>query len=68
MIEIQGLTKEYGDLVAVDDVTLTAQPGEVFGLLGQNGAGKSTTIGCLVTMVVVSLIAAWISAKRFRFQ
>ena len=33
MIEIQGLRKTYGELVAVDDVTFTAQPGELFGLL-----------------------------------
>jgi len=51
MIEIRGLRKEYGDLVAVDDVTLTASPGEVFGLLGPNGAGKSTTIGCLSGLI-----------------
>jgi len=51
MIEIQGLRKEFGDLVAVDDVSFTAHPGEVFGLLGPNGAGKSTTIGCLSGLV-----------------
>ena len=47
MIEVHGLRKQYGDLVAVDDVTFTAEPGAVFGLLGPNGAGKSTTIGCI---------------------
>ena len=47
MIEVQGLRKEYGDLVAVDDVTFSAEDGAIFGLLGPNGAGKSTTIGCL---------------------
>ena len=51
MIEIQGLRKEFGDLVAVDDVSFQAQPGEVFGLLGPNGAGKSTTIGCLSGLI-----------------
>ena len=51
MIEVQGLRKEYGDLVAVDDVTFAAQSGEVFGLLGPNGAGKSTTIGCLSGLI-----------------
>jgi len=51
MIEIQGLRKEFGDLVAVDDVSFAAQPGEVFGLLGPNGAGKSTTIGCLSGLI-----------------
>jgi ABC-2 type transport system ATP-binding protein len=44
VIETQGLTKRYGDLVAVDDLSLTLQAGEVFGLLGPNGSGKTTTI------------------------
>ena len=39
-----GLTKRYGDLVAVDDLDLELRRGEIFGLLGQNGAGKTTTI------------------------
>ncbi len=47
MIEVEGLRKEYGDLVAVDDVSFTAKPGTIFGLLGPNGAGKSTSIGCV---------------------
>ncbi len=47
MIEVEGLRKTFGDLVAVDDVSFRAEPGAIFGLLGPNGAGKSTTIGCL---------------------
>ena len=47
MIEVQSLRKQYGDLVAVDDVSFTARTGGIFGLLGPNGAGKSTTIGCI---------------------
>ncbi len=39
-----GLTKQYGDLTAVDSLDLVVHPGEVFGLLGPNGAGKTTTI------------------------
>ncbi len=46
-IVVQGLRKQYGDLVAVDDVSFTAEPGAIFGLLGPNGAGKTTTIGCI---------------------
>jgi ABC-2 type transport system ATP-binding protein len=44
MIEARGLTKRYGDRLAVDDLTFTVQPGQVTGFLGPNGAGKSTTM------------------------
>ena len=44
MIEARGLTKRYGDKVAVDDLTFTVRPGMVTGFLGPNGAGKSTTM------------------------
>ncbi len=47
MIEVSDLRKEYGELVAVDDISFVAEPGAIFGLLGPNGAGKSTTIGCI---------------------
>ena len=43
-IQTHGLTKTYGDLVAVDKLNLAIRTGEVFGLLGPNGAGKTTTI------------------------
>ena len=44
MIEIQHLTKRFGPLTAVSDLSLTVRPGEVLGFLGPNGAGKSTTM------------------------
>ena len=44
VLETKGLTKRYGDFVAVDHLDLTIKEGEVFGLLGPNGAGKTTTI------------------------
>jgi ABC-2 type transport system ATP-binding protein len=44
MIEISHLTKRYGPLTAVDDISFTVAPGEVLGFLGPNGAGKSTTM------------------------
>ena len=44
MIEVKGLTKQYGPVRAVDDITFTVKPGVVTGFLGPNGAGKSTTM------------------------
>ncbi|GAA0799809.1 ABC transporter ATP-binding protein [Spirilliplanes yamanashiensis] len=44
MIEVRGLTKRYGDVLAVDDLSFDVQPGKVTGFLGPNGAGKSTTM------------------------
>ena len=47
MLELQRLTKRYGALTAVRDLSFTVRPGEVFGLLGPNGSGKSTTVKVL---------------------
>lgn len=47
-IETEGLRKEFGNTVAVDDINLEVEAGEVFGFLGPNGAGKSTTINMLL--------------------
>ena len=44
MIEVRGLTKRYGDTLAVDDLSFDVEPGKVTGFLGPNGAGKSTTM------------------------
>ncbi|MDJ0755044.1 MAG: ABC transporter ATP-binding protein [Ardenticatenaceae bacterium] len=46
-IAVQGLTRHFGDLCAVDQLTFTVMPGEIFGFLGPNGAGKTTTIKML---------------------
>lgn len=43
-LELEGITKRFGDLVAVNDLSLQLQPGEVFGFVGSNGAGKTTTM------------------------
>ena len=48
IIQVRGLTKAYGQLPAVDHVSLSVKAGTVFGLLGANGAGKSTTIECIL--------------------
>ena len=48
MLRICGLTKRYGEKVAVDNVSLEIKPGEVYGFIGHNGAGKTTTIKAVV--------------------
>ena len=54
MIECQGLTKQYGRLRAVDDLSFRVQPGEVLGFLGPNGAGKTTTMRIVAGFVPAS--------------
>ncbi|MFC6903982.1 ABC transporter ATP-binding protein [Halalkalicoccus tibetensis] len=49
-IETEGLTKRYGDEVAVDDLSIEIEPGTVYGFLGPNGAGKTTTMRMLTTL------------------
>jgi ABC-2 type transport system ATP-binding protein len=51
MVEIDNLTKQYGDHLAVDHLTLGIAAGEIFSLLGANGAGKTTTINLLLNFV-----------------
>src|SRR5512143_2269831 len=60
-IRTEGLTKRFGDVLAVDDLTLTVEPGEIFGFLGPNGAGKSTTIRMLLDELRPTAGRAWIS-------
>lgn len=51
MIRLESVTRRFGDLTAVDRLSLSIEPGEVFGLLGPNGAGKSTTISMTVGLL-----------------
>jgi ABC-2 type transport system ATP-binding protein len=51
MIEVRGLTKLYGEFVAVNELSFAVQPGEVMGLVGPNGAGKTTTLRCLAGII-----------------
>lgn len=60
MIRLKDLTKRFGQRLAVDALTLEVRRGDVFGLLGHNGAGKSTSIGMLLGQVWPSSGEAWI--------
>jgi len=51
MLNVNELSKNYGDFVAVDRISFSAEKGKVFGLLGPNGAGKSTTINCIAGLL-----------------
>ena len=51
MLDVRGLRKAYGSLVAVHDVSLTLRAGEIVGLLGPNGAGKTTTVSMVAGLV-----------------
>ncbi|MEV6283658.1 ABC transporter ATP-binding protein [Kribbella sp. NPDC051770] len=51
MVQVHGLTKRYGDTLAVDGVDLVVRPGEVYGFLGPNGAGKTTTLRILTGLI-----------------
>ena len=50
-IETKSLTKSFGDLVAVNDISFSVEQGEIFGFLGPNGAGKSTTMMIFTTLL-----------------
>ena len=51
MLQIKGLVKRYGDILALDHLDLDVKEGEIFGLLGPNGSGKTTAIGCMLALL-----------------
>ena len=61
MIELVHLTKKFGDLIAVDDVTLKLPRGEFFALLGPNAAGKTTTLKVLAGLMRPTSGTAWVA-------
>lgn len=66
MIHIENLVKRYGDLVALDHLSLDIQEGEVFGLLGPNGSGKTTAINCLLALLKYDKGTITIFGKEMR--
>ena len=66
MIEVRGLTKHYGDRVAVDDLSFTVRPGMVTGFLGPNGAGKSTTMRLILGLDAPTRGSVTVNGKPYR--
>ncbi|MQA02803.1 MAG: ATP-binding cassette domain-containing protein [Streptosporangiales bacterium] len=60
VLQARGLTKRYGQVLAVDEVSLQVRPGEIYGFLGLNGAGKSTTMRMVLGMTRPSAGAAYL--------
>ncbi|MEU8876058.1 ATP-binding cassette domain-containing protein [Streptomyces javensis] len=68
MIEVCGLTKRYGGVVAVDDLSFAVRPGEVTGFLGPNGAGKSTTLRMILGLDAASSGTATVGGRPYSAQ
>ena len=51
ILEYSHVTKQFGSMYALSDVSLTIEPGHIIGLLGPNGAGKTTTLRCISTII-----------------
>lgn len=66
MIEVRGLTKQYGDVRAVDDLSFSVKPGIVTGFLGPNGAGKSTTMRMILGLDAPTSGEATIDGQRYK--
>jgi ABC-2 type transport system ATP-binding protein len=66
VIELDGLTKRYGSRVAVDDLTVTIEPGRVTGFLGPNGSGKTTTMRCILGLTRPTAGSATVLGRRYR--
>lgn len=61
IIEVQGLSKQYGKLTALNDLTLDVEQGDVVGFVGPNGAGKTTTMRILTTLLKPTRGRAWVA-------
>ena len=65
ILEIKNLTKYYGNVLGVKDLSLSLNEGEIFGFIGPNGAGKSTTIRSIMNLVNKTEVTVWVYGKEF---
>jgi ABC-2 type transport system ATP-binding protein len=65
-IDVVGLTKRFGAVTALDDLTFAVEPGVVTGFLGPNGAGKTTTLRCLLGLVAPTSGTATVDGRLYR--
>src|SRR3954447_16918052 len=65
-IDVVGLTKRFGAVTALDNLTFSVRPGVVTGFLGPNGAGKTTTLRCLLGLVEPTDGTATIDGRHYR--
>jgi ABC-2 type transport system ATP-binding protein len=65
-IDVTGLTKHFGEVTALDDLTFSVRPGVVTGFLGPNGAGKTTTLRCLLGLVAPTSGSATVDGRLYR--
>lgn len=63
VLRAEGLTKKFGEFVAVDDVWFDVAPGEVFGYLGPNGSGKTTTLRMLLGLMLPTAGRSWLLGR-----
>ena len=68
ILDIKNLTKKYGNRVAVNNVSFVIQEGEIFGFLGANGAGKSTTIKMITGLTTITSGDAFINGFSVKYQ
>ncbi|MDD2625571.1 MAG: ABC transporter ATP-binding protein [Bacilli bacterium] len=64
IIEIKNLTKKFGDLIAVNNISIDLKPGKIYGFLGPNGAGKTTTMSMLCDLIIPTSGEAFVGGYK----
>ena len=68
MLKVDGITKYYGDFLAVDHLSFEVKPGEIFGLLGVNGAGQTTTFSMIMGLLEPSSGNITLNGKKIDYS